>query len=315
MDAAQASSGRATPQILSLSALSDFPFEWAGVAAVALVDAVWAHRVGFSLAVAARDAGALIILLVVGLCFRVAVRDLRGSLISEYIALTVVAAGAFAVLSYLACAMALPLIDARLLRFDRAMGFHWMFWFKVLLQHPVVVAALQLFYASMYWQAMFFVTLFGLARDRSRLREVFWITFAASALTTLISIVLPALGPFDRFQMGDLGGYLADMKHLRRGSDLHFAFARLTGVISFPSFHTSVALIYMYAFRGMGPITLLMVALNLLMLPSIPFIGGHYLCDMLAGAAVAVFSIVLVRKLVVPRLLAPSGAMLPLQHA
>ena len=315
MDAAQASSGRATSQYPSLSVLSDFPLEWMGVAAVALIDAFWARRAGFSLSITAMDGVALIILLVVALCFRVAVRDLRGSLISEYIVLTVVAAGAFAVMSYLACAMAFPLFDSHLLQFDRAIGFHWRGWFGALRQHPIIVMVLQCAYASMYWQAMFFVTLFGLARDRSRLREVFWMMFAASAATTLISTFLPALGPFETFRLGDLGGFLGEMKHLRHGTDLHFAFARLTGVITFPSFHTTVALIYIYAFRGMGPVTLLMAGINLLMLPSIPFIGGHYLSDMLAGAAVAVLTIVLVRKFRAPRLLAPSSAPLPLQHA
>ena len=79
------------------------------------------------------------------------------------------------------------------------------------------------------------------------------------------------------------------------GGELHFALAKLTGVVSFPSFHTTMALLYLYGFSRAGAIGWVAAFLNVAMLPAIPFFGGHYLVDMFAGAAVAVVSVVIVR--------------------
>ncbi|HWF93796.1 MAG TPA: phosphatase PAP2 family protein [Xanthobacteraceae bacterium] len=57
-----------------------------------------------------------------------------------------------------------------------------------------------------------------------------------------------------------------------------------------------MALVYAYGVRRTGPIGHLMIAINLTMLPAIPFFGGHYLVDMIAGAGVAVAAILLARK-------------------
>jgi membrane-associated phospholipid phosphatase len=57
-----------------------------------------------------------------------------------------------------------------------------------------------------------------------------------------------------------------------------------------------MALIYSCAFRRTGLIGYIII-LNLLMLLSIPFFGGHYVMEMIGGAAVAVASVLLARTL------------------
>ena len=66
------------------------------------------------------------------------------------------------------------------------------------------------------------------------------------------------------------------------------ALSSLTGVVSFPSFHTTMALAYAYGFRRAGAIGWIVGALNFVMLFSIPFFGGHYLVDMIAGVLMAI---------------------------
>jgi membrane-associated phospholipid phosphatase len=65
----------------------------------------------------------------------------------------------------------------------------------------------------------------------------------------------------------------------------------MTGVICFPSFHTTMALASIYAFRRTGIIGICVAGINSAMLFAIPFVGGHYLVDMIAGAGVALVSI------------------------
>src|SRR5262245_7894178 len=84
------------------------------------------------------------------------------------------------------------------------------------------------------------------------------------------------------------------MERLHSG-DLHFALAQLTGVVSFPSFHTTMAILYVYGFGRVGWMGWVAALLNVAMLLAIPFYGGHYLVDVFAGAAVALISVVAVK--------------------
>jgi membrane-associated phospholipid phosphatase len=56
-----------------------------------------------------------------------------------------------------------------------------------------------------------------------------------------------------------------------------------------------MALAYIWAFRGTGIIGWGIAALNLVMLASVPFFGGHYLMDMIAGAATMLIALGLIR--------------------
>ena len=67
-------------------------------------------------------------------------------------------------------------------------------------------------------------------------------------------------------------------------------------MVSFPSFHTTMALILIWAFRGTSLIGWLITGLNLAMLCAVPYFGGHYLVDMIAGAAVMLLSLTVIRS-------------------
>lgn len=295
MDARAASSATAVPRWIDVGFISEFPLEWAAVAVLALTDVVWAARIGFSFAVSPRDFAVLVAIFAASVFFRTFYLNRRGSLIAEFCALTITVTCALQVLSYLCCATSWPLADTKLLQLDRMIGFDWLHWFRVVQSHPVVLPALRWIYGSVALQDIYFLALFGMLCNQVRLREMFWVIFMACLTTFAISIFMPAYGPFETFRLGDLGGYLAEMKRVRHGGELHFDLGKLIGVISFPSFHTSLAIIFTYMFRRTGPIGAVIAAVNLIMLPTIPFIGGHYLVDMFAGAAVAGTSIVTVR--------------------
>ena len=69
----------------------------------------------------------------------------------------------------------------------------------------------------------------------------------------------------------------------------------MQGIITMPSYHTVLAVLFTYAFRRTGLVGYGIATLNLVMLLSIPPIGGHYLVDVLAGGALALGAIAVQR--------------------
>ena len=63
------------------------------------------------------------------------------------------------------------------------------------------------------------------------------------------------------------------------------AATEMAGIVSFPSYHTILALLLPYAARGSGRPGAVLLLWNLAMMPSIVPIGGHYLTDQLGGTA------------------------------
>jgi hypothetical protein len=73
---------------------------------------------------------------------------------------------------------------------------------------------------------------------------------------------------------------------------------KMEGIITFPSFHTACAVLLPYLFRQHRYLRWPVLAMNVLMLFSIPNHGYHYLVDMLAGAPIAGLAIGLQRRLI-----------------
>jgi membrane-associated phospholipid phosphatase len=82
---------------------------------------------------------------------------------------------------------------------------------------------------------------------------------------------------------------------LRAGGAHTFSIDRLQGIITFPSFHTILSIIFIYVHRPPARSFVPVAILNALMLLAIPSVGHHYLIDMISGAAVAAVCIAIVR--------------------
>ena len=93
-----------------------------------------------------------------------------------------------------------------------------------------------------------------------------------------------ASGPLRRSDGGGDIAYLRDVLALRAGGPWHFELLAMHGIVTMPSYHTVMAVLFTYAFRRTGLIGYGIATLNLVMLLSIPPIGGHYLVDMCGGA-------------------------------
>jgi len=273
---------------------SDFVPEWCALGVLALLDAAWAAHIHLDFVAAPRDFLILALALSVTFSLRAfAVR--RGGLMAEYFALTLAGSTAICALSYLCLASAGPLVDARLMAMDRALGFDWLAGYRFVHAHPALTALLGLAYGSLVYQGLYFCLLLGLMNAKQQLRDMFWLFLLTGLLACAGAVLFPALGPSKFYNIQTNNGFVPVMQHLLSGRDLHFALSGMTGVVSFPSFHTAMALAYCWAFRKTGLISAAIMALNIIMLCAVPFFGGHYLVDMVAGAAAMLLALALLK--------------------
>jgi hypothetical protein len=272
----------------------DFVPEWCAIAAVTLLDIVWSAHIGVSFH--AGRAELLIPALVLGAMLGLRLAHIRrGGLIAEYFFLTLAASTALCALSYLCLASAHTLVDSRLMAMDQALGFDWLAGYRFVQSHPALSLVLSVAYGSLAYQGLYCGLLLGLMNQKQRLREMFWLFLVSGAFAGAGALLLPALGPSKFYNIETTTGFVPVMQQLLAGRDLNFALSHLTGVVSFPSFHTSMALAYIWAFRKTGAIGAGIMTLNLVMLCSVPWFGGHYLMDMIAGSATMLLSLALVK--------------------
>jgi hypothetical protein len=204
---------------------------------------------------------------------------------------------AAALFSYLVVSTGAPLVDARLARWDRWLGFDWPALYRWLHARPALDALLGVAYDSALPQ-MAFVILYGnLANRRARVIEFFNVVVLAFVVTTVVAGFAPAAGAA-KLHAAEVHANLAlwaDFEPLRAGLLKSFSLLHAQGLYAFPSFHTVIAVALAYALRGTRPFSWF-VALDALMIAATPIHGGHYLVDVLAGGATAALAIAAARS-------------------
>lgn len=203
-------------------------------------------------------------------------------------------------LSYAGVALARPLRDETFLAWDLALGFDWRFWLGVVNDHPMVHYVLMVAYHSMLPQAVIAVIVLATCRAYARLDTYLLAYSLAAIVAVIISTGLPALSP-----VVHLGIMPADHPNITLAVSMEFRDQVLAlregrmgmvdlsgaqGLVTFPSFHTVCAVLFLITFRTVPYLRWVSLVLNSLMLISIPIEGSHYLVDVLAGAVLAVAS-------------------------
>jgi len=190
-------------------------------------------------------------------------------------------------LTYLCYTIGYPLADAALSQADAALGFHWRDWAVFVQAHPLFDLAQRVSYASYWWQPFALILTAAISRPRQRNAEIFTALSLALLLTLIITSFLPAIGPAEAFGLHPEPAPVVHALYAgARGQTLPYA-----GIVSFPSFHTVMAVLFAYGCRGLRWLFPVAIAFNALMVVSVPLCGDHYLVDVLAGAAVAAVSI------------------------
>ena len=77
------------------------------------------------------------------------------------------------------------------------------------------------------------------------------------------------------------------MEALRAGTMRSIALNQLEGLISFPSFHTAAALIFIWTLHTVRYVGWAGIPLNLALIVATPTVGAHYFIDLVGGVVVA----------------------------
>lgn len=220
-------------------------------------------------------------------------KDRRIAEAAYYAALWVSITAILGPLTYISAALKFPLYDEELLAFDWMLGFDWLSYYGFFAQHALVNLVFLVAYHSLLPQIVFSLIFLSNNCEGDRNEEFFWAALISLVITVIASGIFPAAGTFYHFNIHlDQAVHLHDFFELRNASASEFELGEMKGIVTFPSFHTSAALLLIYVYRRtrLFPFAFM---LNIMMLLSTPVFGGHYLTDMLGGGIVALLAVFL----------------------
>ena len=240
----------------------------------------------------------------VGLFYTYARFDVRVAAICDTVAQLALFILIGGIASYLAAyyGAASVFIDHRLLAFDQSLGFDWRAFLAFMSAHPNLAALLNFAYLSIIWQAIALVAVLAATHRHARL-QAFTFAFQLSALACVVgSALLPALGVYSYLDIDaaahrgidlpTLDHYVPTLMQLR-GSTPHLPTGIIEGIVTFPSLHMALAVLFIWGFWGVPILRWFALVLNGLMIVATPLSGSHYLADLAAGAMMAVLALFL----------------------
>lgn len=200
--------------------------------------------------------------------------------------------------------LALPLQDRLFSNADAAIGVNWfdiVYWVD---GHPLIHGILKLAYDSMAVQIALPLVILAFANRLNEVR-IYLLAFAlALTITTIIAALMPAASPIAlvdpaSFSIMRFTGAtpLGHFTHLRAAAPMILN-ELPGGIITFPSFHASVAILTSLSLRRYRRLFLALLVLNAALLCGAVTEGAHYVSDVLAGIGVAFFAYLLAMRIV-----------------
>lgn len=212
------------------------------------------------------------------------------------------------IFSYLPASLNFPLTDDALARADLLIGFNWLeavHWFVEL---PAWVSIYSSKLYNSTHMVMLIVAGFLIFSGRHRQLDEYLALFILTGLITCaISGIMPAATALDYFKPDAQtlerlspivgAGYMDDFHALRNGSLRQLKLLGVQGIVSFPSFHTVLAILLIYVMRGTGIFFVISLLWNVGIIITTPFDGAHYLVDVIGGLVVIMAAIYFIRWL------------------
>jgi membrane-associated phospholipid phosphatase len=272
------------------------PIEWAAILVVAVSDAILLAETSFRLEASAELgilAGLIPLAVVLVICRRwrkfPRTTERLAHLIGTIFSLALFA-NAMVILSFILTGI-LPLLawDGALATADRVLGLNWLDMYQWLTRHPAIEAFARAVYNSLGKEMLILLIALELLGHHNQARAfVLW--FMVSAIATLaIGILFPAAGAFVYYHLpvASTTGYVAQWAGLRDGTLRTINPLDNQGLVVFPSFHATLAVLCAYAARPLRILKIPLLVLNLLIILSSPAMGGHYFIDIIAGVILA----------------------------
>lgn len=197
-----------------------------------------------------------------------------------------------------------PYVDAALSRADQWLGLSWFGYASWVDSHPLVSWLVNNAYSALTPVSIVAFVIAALAARRG-VAEEFLLLFTVLAIAvSLFAVVFPALGtmvyyPEDVARLENLRGYGAFhvpyFEYLRHDPAPRMWLEDLPGLATFPSFHTAMGLLVVYAARDRWLLLVPATIYSGLMIMGTPVFGSHYFVDLIAGSAITVAAIVALR--------------------
>ena len=268
-------------QHLKLRAYSPDVLPIALVASMGIVGALWNSHAGLTWQTPIAVAGVIVIpsvFLVMSVIFSTVYLNRTFAEVTLYFALWAVFPIFGIQLSYLAATLDFPLQDTLFTKADVAIGFDWRTWASLAWRYPIFIKVLIWSYQSNLYQPLGLVMIFSIFGPHGRNREFLSAMAIASIATIVIAGLLPTFGPNETY--GIPSGWHTVLTELRAGAPGPLPY---TGIVSFPSYHASMAVILTAATRSNRFVFVASSIVNGLMLIATVPIGYHYLVDLIAG--------------------------------
>jgi membrane-associated phospholipid phosphatase len=207
-------------------------------------------------------------------------------------------------LSYFVTAFNWPLIDATLTRIDQTLGFDWLALQRLTAANSWLSWAGCWIYATSGLQMLLAWVALGFAGQTARLSQSLSALAVSTAVVLLICGFVPAAGAYAFYgitdlQLGHLKGtsagiwYLEHFYALRNATLRYIDLQKTEGVVQFPSYHTAIAVLSGWSLWRVRWLALPSAGYSAVVILTTLPIGGHYLIDLIAGAAIAAASIAL----------------------
>jgi hypothetical protein len=276
------------------------PIEWAIILAVAVSDAILLAETSFRLDASPElrilaDLIPLAVLFVICRRWRSFPRITHrlAHLIRTVLAL-VLFTNVAAILNFILTGLLpLPRWDEALATADTALGLNWLDMYQWLTRHPAIEARAHTVYMSLGPEMLILFFALELLGHHNQARA-FLRWFMVSGIATLgIGTLSPAAGAFVYYHLpvASTTGYVSQWADLRNGTLCTFNPFDAQGLVVFPSFHATLAVLCAYAARPLRILKFPLLALNLLIVLSSPAMGGHYFVDIIAGIILAALTI------------------------
>lgn len=228
---------------------------------------------------------------------------------------------AIAILICLASANGRPLLDGNLAGLDRAFGFDWLAFLKLTNSSPIVSATLVAAYHSIGLQMMMVAVFHASMHRLDRLLEYYVTSAVCLTIIGAVEALVPAAGAYAFFKppaaafsnfTSEAGmWHYTTLLKLRSGEPFALNFSEAQPLVTFPSFHTSLGVLIAYSMRYLRVVFWPVLLLEVIMIISTMPEGGHHMIDLIAGAAIAVLSILIVRSVTYRIDSTATGANLP----
>jgi membrane-associated phospholipid phosphatase len=165
--------------------------------------------------------------------------------------------------------------------------------YQWLTRHPAIEARAHTVYMSLGPEMLILFFALELLGHHNQARA-FLLWFMVSGIATIIiGILIPAAGAFVYYHLpvASTTGYVSQWADLRNGTLRTINPLDNQGLVVFPSFHATLAVLCSYAARPLRIVKIPLLVLNLLIILSSPAMGGHYFIDIIAGVILAALTV------------------------